>query len=187
MRRRSFLLVSFALVPTGCATFSAATRPAVVENPILAPSADFESAWRATVTILDEYFDLATEDRRARKIVTQPRPGATLLEPWSGDSVGLHDRLESSLQTIRRFAIANVDPAPGGGYKIKVQVFKQLEDLAQPERQAIGRAVFNNEIPLNRTREVIGPVPSPIQWIDRGRDTKLEQVILGRIKETLFL
>ena len=187
MRRRSFLLVSFALVPAGCATFSAATRPAVVENPILAPSADFDSAWRATVTILDEYFDIASEDRRTHKIVTQPRPGATLLEPWNGDSVGFDERLESSLQTIRRFAIANVDAAPGGGFKIKVQVFKQLEDLAQPERQAIGRAVFNNDFPINRTQEVVGPVSAPVQWIDRGRDTKLEQVILGRIKETLFL
>lgn len=187
MRRRTFLLFPFAIGPIGCATFSAATRPAVVENPILAPSADFESAWRATVTILDEYFDIASEDRRTHKIVTQPRPGSTLLEPWNGDSVGFDERLESSLQTIRRFAIASVDAAPGGGYRIKVQVFKQLEDLVQPERQAVGRAVFNNEFPINRTQEVVGPVQAPVFWIDRGRDTKLEQVILGRIKETLFL
>ena len=54
-------------------------------------------------------------------------------------------------------------------------------------RQAAGRAVFNNEFPVNRTRDVVGPVPLPLQWIPRGRDPKLEQVILARIRDALFL
>lgn len=171
----------------GCATLSPFGATAVSENPVVAPSADFETAWRAAVTVVDEYFDIAREDRLARKITTQPKIGATLLEPWYEDSVGFHERLESSLQTIRRFAVLTVNPAPGGGHTIKVEVFKELEDLAQPDRQTAGRAVFNNEFPVNRTREVVGPVPVPFQWIPRGRDPKLEQAILGRIREVLFL
>jgi hypothetical protein len=178
------LLLPAALAVPGCMTTRLNT---VSANPLVVPSRDFESVWNATVRVLDEYFDMESENRLSRKIVTQPRIGATLLEPWSGDSVGFHERLESSLQTIRRFAIARVTDLPGGGYQVKVEVYKELEDLSKPDRQAGGRAVFNNDFPVNRTRDVVGPVPLPIQWIPRGRDPKLEQAILARLRRELFV
>ena len=174
-----------ALGQAGCALPGAQT--AVTPNPLVVPSADFEAVWKETVAVVDDYFDIASENRPARKIVTQPKTGATLLEPWYGDSVGFRERLESSLQTIRRFAIVTVQPAPGGGYTVKVEVVKELEDLAKPERQGGGRATFLDNLPVNRTREIVGPVPLPSAWIPRGRDTKLEQVILNRIRAALFL
>jgi hypothetical protein len=51
----------------------------------------------------------------------------------------------------------------------------------------MGRAVFNNDFPLNRTYEIVGPIPLPQQWIPRGRDPTLEQVILERLRYRLFL
>ena len=179
---------SAALGPAGCATVTRviSARP-VCENPLIVPSGDFETVWRETVAVLDEYFDIRNENRLARTIVTDPVMGATLLEPWRGDSVGLDDRLESTFQTIRRFARVQINPVPGRGYSVKIEVLKELEDLARPDRQTAGRAVFNNDFPVNRTREIVGPVPIPIQWIPRGRDTKLEQVILNRIRDALFL
>ena len=113
--------------------------------------------------------------------------GATLLEPWSGDSVGFDERLESTCQTIRRFARATITPAPNGGFVVKVEVHKELEDLSKPDRQAAGRAVFNNDFPINRSREIVGPIPIPQGWIRLNRDAKLEQVILQRICDSLFL
>lgn len=189
--RRAFLRAMpplaflFSIVP-GCASMMPGRR-VISENPLQVPSADFEAVWRASVNALDEYFDIASENRLQRKIVTQPRSGATLLEPWYGDSADAQERLESTLQTIRRFAIVHVQPAPSGGWAVKVEVFKQLEDLVKPDRQANGRAVFNNDFPVNRAREVVGPVPAPAGWIDRGRDAKLEQVILSKIRASLFL
>jgi hypothetical protein len=188
--RSRFLLAGFAAmlacVSPGCAT-TGATR-AVGDNPIIVPSNDFEAVWNATVVVVDQYFDISTEDRIQRKITTQPKSGATLLEPWDGDSVDFAERFESTLQTIRRFAIVTVEPAPTGqGWAVRVEVRKELEDLAQPDRQSIGRAVFNNVSPVSRTREIIGPVQAPAFWIPRGRDPKLEQVILAKIKVSLFL
>jgi len=188
--RSRFLLAGFAAmvacVAPGCAT-TAATK-ALGDNPIIIPSGDFEAVWNASVVAVDQYFEIATEDRIQRKIVTQNKSGATLLEPWDGDSVGFYERLESTLQTIRRFAIVTVEPAPSGqGWAVRVEVRKELEDLAQPDRQSVGRAVFNNTFPLSRTREIIGPVPATIMWVPKGRDPKLEQVILGKIKSSLFL
>jgi len=161
-------------------------RP-VVENPIVIPVSDPEAVWNKTIAVVDRYFDIASENRLSKTIITQPKIGATLLEPWSGDSVGFNERLESTLQTIRRFAIVKIEPAPAGGYLVKVEVQKQLEDLVKPDRQAAGRAVFNNDFPVNRSREIVGPVPAPVGWIPRGRDPELEQAILARIRDAFFL
>ena len=163
-----------------------APRP-IAENPLVVPSTDFDTVWNKTVAVVDKYFDIASENRLSRTIVTQPRIGATLLEPWSLDSVSFTDRFESTLQTMRRFAIIKIEPAPSGGYLVKVEVRKELEDLIKPDRMAAGRAVFNNDFPVNRTREIIGPVPAPIGWIPRGRDPNLEQAILAGVRDALFL
>ena len=191
LRMRLFVAAVAVAAPfgwAGCATVSRVVAPPpACENPLIVPSADFETVWRETVAAVDEYFEIRTENRLARSIDTDPVQGATLVEPWRGDSVGFHERLESTLQTTRRFARVQIDPVPGRGFAVKVEVLKELEDLARPDRQAAGRAVFNNDFPVNRTREIVGPVPIPIQWIPRGRDTKLEQVILQRIRDALFL
>jgi hypothetical protein len=163
-----------------------APRP-VLPNPIVVPSSDFENVWNKTVTVVDKYFDIESENRLSRTIRTQPQMGATMLEPWALDSATVSDRLEATLQTIRRVAAIHVDPAPTGGFLVKVEVYKFLEDMAKPDRQAAGRAVFNNDFPVNRVREVIGPVPAPIGWIKRGRDLNLEQTILAGIQDALFL
>src|SRR5512135_3400712 len=101
------ITVFAALGHAGCSII--APRP-ISENPLVVPSADFETVWKATIAVLDEYFDIATESRLSRTIITQPRIGATVLEPWSGDSPGLYDRLESSLQTIRRHGRITINP-----------------------------------------------------------------------------
>ena len=184
-----------ALIGCGCATMPEFTVPfarnplkdVVSPNPLIIPSGDFEMVWRQVIRVLDEYFEIASENRLSGTIVTQPRIGSTLGEPWAGDSVDFQERLESTLQTIRRFAQVTVTAAPEGGFAVKVEVYKQLEDLVRPDRQLGGRAVFNNVFPINRTREVVGPVPTPLQWIPRGRDNKLEQIIIARLRNDLAL
>jgi hypothetical protein len=182
------IAVAAALGQAGCTTLSSwvgSREP--VENPLVVPTADFETAWNATVAVVNDYFEISSENRLARTIKTNPKVGATLLEPWSGDSVGVAERLESTLQTIRRHAEVTVNPAPGGGYLVKVVVWKELEDLAKPDRQNAGRAVFNNDFPVNRTNDLVGPVPVSLGWINRNRDAKLEYEILRRIRDSLFL
>ena len=185
MRNRLIAAALLALaVPGGCALLG--VRP-VAPNPLPVPSADFDTVWKAAVAVLDEYFDIASENRLSRTIKTQPLQGATIFEPWHGDSVDFEERVESTLQSIRRYAEVHVDPAPGGGFLVRVEVYKQLENLIKPDRQTGGRAVFNDQFPINRSREIIGPVPLPVGWVPRGRDTKLEQVILDRLRDALFL
>lgn len=173
----------------GCASISPfIPSREVVDNPLVVPaSTDFETVWKTTVSVVDDYFTIRSENRLSRTIKTDPKIGATLFEPWLPDSVGFQERLESTFQTIRRYAEVKVSTAPGGGYLISVVVFKELEDLVKPDRQSAGRAVFDNEIPINRANDLIGPVPVPIGWISRNRDSKLEREIVRRIKDSLFL
>jgi hypothetical protein len=191
-RRRALVALALgSLGAAGCATMSGlgvgTGLRTVSPNPLIVPSDDLEQIWKQCVAVTDEYFDGLHENRLARTIITDPKIGATLVEPWYGDSVGFYERLESSLQTIRRWARITVKPAPGGGYAVNVEVFKEIEDMSKPERQAGGRAQFDTFLPVDRTREIVGPVPLPNGWILRGRDHKLEQVILARLRRNLFL
>ena len=161
-------------------------RP-VAANPLVVPSTEFEDLWNKTVAVVDKYFDIQSENRLSRTIETQPLMAATLLEPWALDSVSMEDRFEASLQTIQKRAVIHIDPAPSGGFLVKVEVRKFLEDMPKPDRQAAGRAVFTNDFPVNRTREIVGPVPARLGWINRGRDLDLEQAILAGIRDALFL
>jgi hypothetical protein len=204
MRKRRVAAAAFSLAgltavglgQTGCSSTGGFHVPGmgrvfspapVAENPLVVPTQDFEAVWNKSVAVVDKYFDIASENRLSKTIITQPKVSATLLEPWSGDSVEVSDRLEASLQTIRRFAIIKIEPAPAGGYLVKVEVRKELEDMVKPDRQAAGRAVFNNEFPVNRAREIIGPVPVATGWIPRGRDQHLEQAILAGIRDAFYL
>ena len=88
----------------------------VAPNPLVVPSGDFENVWNKTVAVVDKYFDIESENRLSHTIRTQPQSGATILEPWAADAVSFQDRLEGSLQTLRRTAVIHVDPAPTGGF-----------------------------------------------------------------------
>lgn len=177
------LVALAALGQSGCALVP---QP-VVENPIIVPAGEFEKVWKTTVDVVDNYFDIRIENRLARRIVTDPDISPTLVEPWRPAAVGFHDRLEATLQTIRRFAIVTVDDAPGGGYAVRVVVLKELEDLPKPDRQSSAQAVFTNDFPVNRTREIVGPVPLPVGWISRGHDTKVEQKMLNDLRRAFAL
>ncbi len=185
------------LLSGGCSSVPASWKPSsviriftpaeVIPNPLLVPSSDFETIWTKCVVVVDKYFSIDSENRLTRTIRTEPQLTGTLLEPWSGDSSTMRDRLEATLQTIRKFAVIKVDPAPAGGFLVRVEVHKELEDMVKPSSQPAGKAVFTNDFPVNRVREIVGPVPVPLGWIDRGRDPNLEQTILAGIRDELSL
>lgn len=158
-----------------------------IPNPLPVPSGDFDVVWNKTVAEVNKHFPLASENRLARTIRTDSVMTGTLIEPWATDSATFRDRLESTLQTIRRFAVVHLEPGPTGGYLVKVEVYKELEDLAKPASQPAGRAAYYNDFPVNRTREVIGTVPTPFGWIPMGRDPNMEQRILAEIRDALLL
>jgi hypothetical protein len=177
-----------------------------VPNPILVPVTDHDVAWDNLVDVVDDYFKIEREDRvrlignflNEGQIETFPQTGATLLEPWRGDSANFYERLESTLQSIRRRAIVRVIP-DASGYLVDVTVLKELEDVPRPMYATTGGAVFRYDNSVERQTEVepslsrqIGdqarPVAAPREpagWIGLGRDAALEQELLLRIHDRL--
>ncbi len=174
MRRPAILYAFlFAASFTGCASL-----PTIMENPMIVPGTDFEFAWQQTVEVVDEYFDIASENRVDGRIETYPLVSATMLEPWRRDVADSRDRFEATLQTIRRRAFIQMAPV-SGGYSVQVEVHRELEDLPHPAYANTGDATFRTEQSLHREQQIVGPLPVTRGWIHEGRDWKLEARILN--------
>ncbi len=199
MRGRLAAILSL-VVLLGC--FSQARlpyRPVPVsyDNPVLIRIANHDLLWDGIVDVVSEYFRIEREipvqllqggtliDGR---IDTFPNPGATLLEPWDHDSADSYERLESTLQSVRRYAVVMVHPLENGGsgFWVEVAVHKELENVRQPEHATAGSATFRNDISPNSTGKldkIEKPTGANQLWIPQGRDTACEQRILGQILE----
>lgn len=177
----------------GCAADSPYAGPngrAVVyhANPTLVTASDPNRVWETVVDVVDDDFKIEREvpvrqigtTLTEGRIDTYPTVGATLLEPWRRDSVGTYQRLESTLQSIRRRAVVRVIPGEGG-YFVDVAVFKELEDMAQPEHSTAGAATFSYDDTLKRVVNPVGEQSVELGWIPQGRDAALEQKILGKL------
>lgn len=183
---------------SGCAPSSTWTAPPGVppgvpvtvfhDNPMLLPVADAECAWETVADVVDDYFKIEREEpvRIVGDILTEgrldtyPKVAATILEPWHADSVGRQARIESTLQSIRRRAVVRVMPAEGG-YWVDVAVFKELEDVRRPEHATAGAATLRYDGSLTRVVNPVGEQQINRGWIPQGRDTALEQRILGHL------
>jgi hypothetical protein len=174
----------------------------MLANPLRVPVADRDFAWDQLVAVVEEYFKIEHEDRvrlagdllTEGRIDTYPLTGATLLEPWHGDSVTYYDRLESTLQSIRRRCFIRVIPEQAS-YMIDLEVFKELEDLPRPLMSTAGAATFNTSAADDRgtqplpsfTATSVPRGPRPINWIPQGRDLNLEQVMLAKVQARLAI
>jgi hypothetical protein len=176
--------------------------PAVMlANPLRVPVVDRDFAWDQLIAVVEEYFKVEREERvrlagdilTEGRIDTYPLTGASLLEPWHGDSVTFRDRLESTLQSIRRRCFVRVIPEQAS-YLIDLQVFKELEDLPRPSMSTAGAATFNSgaadeagtlPVPAFNQAAAVRSGPRPINWILQGRDLNLEQVMLAKVQARL--
>jgi len=179
---------------SGCAqppTWQSPPGPQVAplcDNPCFIPIADPARAWETVVDVIDDYFKIEREEpvRLAGntliegRIDTFPKVGATMFEPWEHDSANGDERVESTLQSMRRKALVRVMPAQGG-YWVDVAVLKELENLPRPEFATAGAATLRYDDSLVRVVNPVGAQPPTMNWIPQGRDPALEQRILGHL------
>jgi hypothetical protein len=177
----ALMLLGLCLSGSGCAM----RRPVIAGNPIFVPARNEDAAWERTVDVVHDYFDIARENRilgsQPGIIETTYKIGASVLEPWHRDSYGLDNRLESTLQSIRRKAIISLTPADGG-YLVSVEVFKEIEDLPGVANTTVGAATFHQQAPLRRDLDLVTGQSSPSGWVPLGRDQVLEDEILHRVQ-----
>lgn len=171
----------------GCATIP---PPGPVANPLFIPFGQERVVWETVVEVIHAHnFEIARESNLGGSlggtIETEYQVGSGVLEPWHHDSVGAENRLEATLQSIRRRAIVNLAPAEGG-YIVNVQVFKELEDVPGPTAISPGTATFQEASPLQRDLGLVLGSAAPSGWIPQGRDLPLEQQMLASLREAFL-
>jgi hypothetical protein len=175
--------------PRDCADPSMpAAPPAIYNNPIFIPIANHECVWEEVVAVMSGYFRIA-EERPIRMagnmptegiLTTLPEISPTIFEPWRHDTVDQPQRVENTLQTMRRRAVVHVVPAPEqNGHWIHVAVFKELEDNRHPDHATAGTATLRYDRSLTRIVNPVTDEPITKGWIGKGRDVPLEQYIIG--------
>ncbi len=128
--------------------------PVSYDNPVLLRVPNYELVFDGVADVISQYFRIEHEEPvrllfntlTEGRIDTFPQPGATLLEPWYHDSADSYERLESTLQSIRRYAVVKVIPAQNGGFWIDVAVYKELENMRRPEHATAGSATYRNDV-----------------------------------------
>ncbi|REK12603.1 MAG: hypothetical protein DWQ37_11450 [Planctomycetota bacterium] len=162
------------------------------ENPAHVACSDPEFLYENLVDIVDDYFEIAREERvryvadvvTEGRIDTYPLTGATQFEPWRRDTVTTYERLESTLQSMRRTAQIRIIPVEFG-FLVDVQVQKELEDVLAPEGSTLSLNNLRNDDALNRRGQQLNVSPDSLGWIPQGRDFALEQEILGRLQKRM--
>ena len=139
--------------------------------------------WERAVVVLNRnHFQVARESKLEGVIETNYRAGSNLLEPWHPDSVGLENRLESTLQSIRRKVTVSMQSNGAGTMLVNVRVDKEIEDLPGIAANYEGGATFNEAQPLNRDLSQVVGQSGPSRWLSIGRDPLLENKILNEIQ-----
>jgi hypothetical protein len=174
-----------AIAPPGSAPGEMASGP--IANPIFVavnsgnPESDLFVSERAADVLAKYNFELDTSNQLEGTLATLYKTGSGVLEPWHRESVGPRNRLESTLQPIRRKVLVHFVRVEGG-YLVSVEALKELEDLTSPTPNSPGGSTFPQNYPLRRDLNLVLGQASPSGWIPLGRDAALEQDMLGRLQ-----
>ena len=193
------LSFAFSVSSTGCALVPPLENPANVrvadcENPVLLapgePSASgYAKLYETVIDVLDDDFELKPTSRYSGQIETFSRVAPGYEQPWRGGSPDVRERLNATTQSMRYRAAVAISAGERGGYRVFVEVFKELEDVPTPQGVAnasltSGIAVFQDAPSVDRRSEIVSAtVAGDRTWIPVGRDFAYEQKILRKIRD----
>jgi hypothetical protein len=169
----------------GYASTGTATGP--IANPIFVaansgnPESDLFVSERAADVLARYNFEIDTTNQVEGTVATYYKVGSSVFEPWHRESVGLHNRLESTFQSIRRKVLIHFVRVEGG-YLVTVEALKEIEDVTAPTPNSPGGSTFSPNYPLRRDLDQVLGQASPPGWTPLGRDVTLEQDMLCRLQ-----
>jgi len=157
-----------------------------VPNPLELPAVPDDFLWLQVVDTVDDYFRIARQQPVLNRpgltlegrLETSYKVGGSVLEPWRKDSTPGFERLQSTLQSIRRRALVTVRPSPSG-YQVEIVVQKDLEDTDRTQYATETTAGTRHDGSRVSRGDDFDDSPQTLGWIPLGRDTSLEQVILA--------
>jgi len=168
---------------SGCASTSVRDIPCT--NGLLIPSSSVHSTWERAVSVLHQnHFRIARESKMEGLIETEYRAGANILEPWHPDSVGLQNRLESTVQSIRRKVVISFGQNSTDQVMVSVRVHKEIEDVPDPTVACADGASSSESNVFDRDTDQVNGLSSTSRWLSRGRDPHLEARLVAQIQGT---
>ena len=202
MNRRTWARWGIALTvlgALGCASRPPLDNPALIqsgpdatENPVLlAPGQPtpegYEEIYNRVLDSLDDYFPIKPASRYSGVIETLPQLAPGFEQPWKITTPDSRQRLLATFQTMRHYAVAKIWAGERGGYRVSIEVYKEIEDLPGPSVAASTTPIFRDAASIDRRADVItGPRSPDKQWIPAGpaphRDFAFEQIILRKIQ-----
>ncbi len=187
-----------AVAACGCASVPPVDNPVLVrpatpdpvgvaDRPTGRPGcAGYDEVYERILDALDDDFEIIPGSRYAREIRTYPRSAPGYEQPWKSGSPDADERWTATFQSVRNFAIVRIADAEGG-YRVTVEVYKELETLGVPMQPLGGPAAFRSAPLADRTSDTLtGPkATAEVQWAPAGppphRDFAFEQKILKKI------
>jgi hypothetical protein len=152
-------------------------------NPLVVRAQNPDEVWERTIDVLHAYhFEILRENKLSGEIETFYLTGASVLEPWHADSVGLENRLESTLQSIRRKVLVRVGPGPEG-YVVAFEVLKEVEFVAAGAGDVPAPGTFVTTTPPTQSARTLAAGATAPGWMPRGRDLALEQALSNALAE----
>ena len=165
--------------------------------------------FHACVDTVDDFFRIASQQPVLStggmlvdgRIETAPLVGGSIFEPWRKDTTAGFERLQSTLQSVRRRALVTVRPAISSpsvtrddlgpapatadvaGYVVEVVVVKELEDVDAAQGTESVNNASRHDGTIVRRDDRFDDSPISLGWIPQGRDVQLEQRILQQIVE----
>jgi hypothetical protein len=175
------ILLLMAILNAGCVSTSGRETPRT--NALLIPLSGLDGTWERAVSVLHRnHFLIARESKLEGIIETEYRVGSNVLEPWHPDSVGLQNRLESTLQSIRRKVTISFAQSGTDHLMVSVQAHKEIEDVPGPTATYAGGATFSESDVLDRDLNHVIGQSAPSRWLPRGRDSHLEARLVAQIQ-----
>lgn len=175
------------MVLNGCLSGPQIGGPPPGVNAVQVSADQYDVMWERAVAVLNDYhFRVARESKIEGVIETDYRAGSNLLEPWNRDSIGYANRLESTIQSIRRRVFVIFQNTSPGTITVSVRVDKEIEDVPGLAANYEGGATFREAQPLDRDLSQVVGQAGPSRWLPRGTDPILEVELMRKIQHAVI-
>jgi hypothetical protein len=179
-------IVAFTLLAAGILS-GCAKEQQIPPEPKCLSSVNIGSAMKASEKVLvGMNFVIDKADLNLSIITTKPLVGGQFFELWRKDNVGGYNRAMSSLHTIQRIVELGFNENQG---QVCIVCKVTIERLSIPEKKIDSAAstysMFSRSSESEQSLSLNEEQESQMEWIDIGRDNRLETVILNKIDKKI--
>ena len=148
---------------------------------------DVNSAMKTSELVLvGMNFVIDKQDTTLHIMTTKPQTGSQFFELWRKDNVGGYNCAQSNLHSIQRTVELGFNEIQG---QVCIVCTVKRERLSIPEKDidSAGQAqsLFTSNNKTMQSLTINAEQEKKMDWIDIGRDNRLEQVILDKIDKKI--